>query len=337
MYATFKKELPSSSSLIGKDDTNMSGMWGSRPFTRSQAKDLQGLQAMFMKREALEELEDHQITTYNVCVGICGVLMKEGKPLYALVRVLAHWQHYLWHKEFVIRTDHESLKHLKGQSKLNQRHSKWVEFIETFPYVINYKQGKENVVADALSRSMDDTNMSGMYRSRPYKRSQAKDLQGLQAMFMKREALEELEGHQITTYNVCKRSEARFLRLKELLTATPILTLPFEDEAFVALRDRVLVVDGSQATLDPYGVLRFIGRMQHYWWSGIRRNIADYVSCCVCRQQVKAEHLRPGDEFHILPIPECKGDCITIDFAAGLSRTSRRVYSIWVIVDRLTK
>ncbi|CAN4093499.1 unnamed protein product [Withania somnifera] len=74
------------------------------------------------------------------------------KELYALVRVLAHWQHYLWHREFVIRTDHESLKHLKGQSKLNKRHAKWVEYIESFPYMINYKQGKDNVVADALSR-----------------------------------------------------------------------------------------------------------------------------------------------------------------------------------------
>jgi hypothetical protein len=44
------------------------------------------------------------------------------------------------------------LKHLKGQGKLNKRHAKWVEFIETFPYVIKYKQGKENIVADALSR-----------------------------------------------------------------------------------------------------------------------------------------------------------------------------------------
>uniref|UniRef100_A0A2N9II81 CCHC-type domain-containing protein n=1 Tax=Fagus sylvatica TaxID=28930 RepID=A0A2N9II81_FAGSY len=37
------------------------------------------------------------------------------KELYALVRALETWQHYLWPKEFVIHTDHESLKHLKGQ------------------------------------------------------------------------------------------------------------------------------------------------------------------------------------------------------------------------------
>ncbi|KAF8114643.1 hypothetical protein N665_0035s0022 [Sinapis alba] len=62
------------------------------------------------------------------------------KELYELVRALQIWQHYLWPKEFVIHTDHESLKHLKGQQRLNRRHARWVEFIETFPYVIHYKQ-----------------------------------------------------------------------------------------------------------------------------------------------------------------------------------------------------
>ncbi|XP_042415186.1 uncharacterized protein LOC122004349 [Zingiber officinale] len=74
------------------------------------------------------------------------------KELYALVRALETWQHYLWSKEFIIHTDHESLKHLKGQGKLSRRHARWIEFIEMFPYVIQYKQGKENVVADDLSR-----------------------------------------------------------------------------------------------------------------------------------------------------------------------------------------
>ena len=52
----------------------------------------------------------------------------------------------------MIHTDHESLKHLKGQHKLNKRHVRWMEFRETFPYVIRYKQGKEHIIANALSR-----------------------------------------------------------------------------------------------------------------------------------------------------------------------------------------
>ena len=74
------------------------------------------------------------------------------KELYALVGTLKMWQHYLWPKNFVIYSDHKSLKYLKGQGKLSRRHTKYVEFIETFPYVIKYKQGKENIVANALSR-----------------------------------------------------------------------------------------------------------------------------------------------------------------------------------------
>jgi hypothetical protein len=72
--------------------------------------------------------------------------------LFALVRVLETWQHYLWPKEFVVHSDHKSLKHTRGEAKLNKRHAKWVEFIKTFLYIIKHKKGKENVIADALSR-----------------------------------------------------------------------------------------------------------------------------------------------------------------------------------------
>nr|XP_016436215.1 PREDICTED: uncharacterized protein LOC107762369 [Nicotiana tabacum] len=58
------------------------------------------------------------------------------KELYALVKALATCQHYLWPREFVIKTDHESLKYLKSQGKISRRYAKWVEFIETFPYVM---------------------------------------------------------------------------------------------------------------------------------------------------------------------------------------------------------
>jgi hypothetical protein len=74
------------------------------------------------------------------------------KELYALVRSLETRHHYLWPKEFVIHSDHELLKYLRSQNNLNHRHDKWVEFVESFPYVIKHKKGKDNVIADALSR-----------------------------------------------------------------------------------------------------------------------------------------------------------------------------------------
>ncbi|KAA3484038.1 Transposon Ty3-I Gag-Pol polyprotein [Gossypium australe] len=75
------------------------------------------------------------------------------KEMYTLIRTLETWQHYLQPKEFVIHSDHEALKHLKGQNKLNKHHAKWVEFLESFSNVIKYKKCKENIIADALSRS----------------------------------------------------------------------------------------------------------------------------------------------------------------------------------------
>jgi hypothetical protein len=43
------------------------------------------------------------------------------------------------------------LKHIRTQTNLNRRHAKWAEFIESFPYIIKHKNGKDNVIADALS------------------------------------------------------------------------------------------------------------------------------------------------------------------------------------------
>ena len=62
------------------------------------------------------------------------------------------WEHYLRPHEFVIHTDHETLKYLKGQTKLNKQHAKWSEFIESFPYVMKYIKGNVNVAAGAPSR-----------------------------------------------------------------------------------------------------------------------------------------------------------------------------------------
>jgi hypothetical protein len=72
--------------------------------------------------------------------------------LFAVIQSLKHWRHYLIHREFVLFSDHDSLRHLHSQKHLNARHARWVEFLQQYTFVLKHKAGTENRVADALSR-----------------------------------------------------------------------------------------------------------------------------------------------------------------------------------------
>ena len=54
--------------------------------------------------------------------------------------------------EFILYSDHETLKYIQGQHKLNSRHAKWVEFLQLFHFTIRHKSGKLNKGVDALAR-----------------------------------------------------------------------------------------------------------------------------------------------------------------------------------------
>jgi hypothetical protein len=74
-----------------------------------------------------------------------------------------------------------------------------------------------------------------------------------------------------------------------------------------------------------------------YWWYGMKRDIAVYVSLCDTCQRVKVEHQRPAGLLQPFKIPEWKWEEIGMDFIVGLPRTQAGYDSIWVIVDPLTK
>jgi len=74
------------------------------------------------------------------------------KEFYAVVQTLRYWHNYLLSQEFVIYSDHEALKYLNSQKKLNSRYGRWVEFLQDYTYVLKHKAEMESRVADALSR-----------------------------------------------------------------------------------------------------------------------------------------------------------------------------------------
>ncbi|GJX30220.1 putative reverse transcriptase domain-containing protein [Tanacetum coccineum] len=62
------------------------------------------------------------------------------------------WRHYLYGTKYTVYTDHKSLQHILDQKELNMRQRRWLELLNDYNCDIRYHMGKENVVADALSR-----------------------------------------------------------------------------------------------------------------------------------------------------------------------------------------
>ena len=70
-------------------------------------------------------------------------------------------------RSFELRTDHNGLKYLFDQPTLNARQSRWLEFLCEYDFDIKHIKGKENKVADALSRRMHELHATtiSMYRT----------------------------------------------------------------------------------------------------------------------------------------------------------------------------
>ena len=74
------------------------------------------------------------------------------KELLAIVWGIQHFRPYLYGRHFTILTDHKPLKWLHNHKDLSSRLLRWRLKLEEYSYKIEYKMGKNNTNADALSR-----------------------------------------------------------------------------------------------------------------------------------------------------------------------------------------
>ncbi|GJW11396.1 putative reverse transcriptase domain-containing protein [Tanacetum coccineum] len=103
---------------------------------------------------------------------------------------------------------------------------------------------------------------------------------------------------------------------------------------------RITIMDEahkSKYSVHPGADKMYYDLRDMYWWPGMKRDIATYVSKCLTCSKVKADHQRPSGLLQQPEIPKWKWDKITMDFITKLPRSKNGHDMIWVIVDRLTK
>jgi hypothetical protein len=240
------------------------------------------------------------------------------KELYALVQSLQKWQHYIWPKEFVIHSDHESLKHLKNQLKLNHRHAKWSEFIESFSYIVKYKKGKDNVVADALSRrhillSQLDVKILG--------------LASIKELYIKDSFFSEL-------FSKCNKGKGweKFHLHDGFLFRANKLCIPECSVHLLLLQEaHVGGLMGHFGAKKTESVLA-----DHFFWPKMRRDVKRYVQRCEICHKAKSR-LNPHGLYTPLSIPSTPWEDISMDFVLGMPCTKRGSDSVFVVVDRFSK
>nr|GFB75783.1 putative reverse transcriptase domain-containing protein [Tanacetum cinerariifolium] len=77
----------------------------------------------------------------------------------------------------------------------------------------------------------------------------------------------------------------------------------------------------SPFSVHPGSTKMYHDLKQHFWWSGMKRDVATFISRCLICQQVKIEHQRASGLLQPLDIPVWKWDEILMDFVTGFPRT----------------
>nr|GEW96335.1 putative reverse transcriptase domain-containing protein [Tanacetum cinerariifolium] len=191
---------------------------------------------------------------------------------------------------------------------------------------IHYHPGKENLVADALSRKE---------RIKP---KRVLDIN----MTIQLSIKDKILAAQNEASKVVNAPAEMLRGLDEQMKCKSNGALYYMDRIWVPLKSdlRTLIMDKahkSKHSVHPGADKMYYDFRDMYWWPGMKKDVALYVSKCLTCLKVKAKHQRPFGLLQQPEIPEWKWDRIYMDFVMKLPRTSGGHDSIWVIVDRLTK
>ncbi|WVZ84215.1 LOW QUALITY PROTEIN: hypothetical protein U9M48_031269 [Paspalum notatum var. saurae] len=202
------------------------------------------------------------------------------RELIGLVQAVRHWRPYLWGRQFVVKTDHYSLKFLLDQCLATIPQHQWASKLMGFDFTVEFKPGYANVVADALShRDADDL------------------------------------ADQPECAAISGPSFSLFDELKEELDNTSGLDQERAQAHATTGDGKVFVRTGHEGIQKTLYWVR-----ASFYVLGDRGRVCDHVSACRVCQQNKSEQLKLAGFLQPLQVPSMVWADIAMDFVEGLPR-----------------
>jgi hypothetical protein len=242
------------------------------------------------------------------------------RELIGPVQAVRHWRPYHWGRRFLIRTDHRSLRFLLDQRLTTIPQHHWTSKLLRFDFVVEYKPGVLNVVADALSRRDEPSAVT-------------KALSAPQFSLFDEIRQEINVDSDLSTLQDAIRGGAKpanWTVVDGLIIYNGRVSIGPSSPSKPALLE---LAHGT----GHEGVHKTLHRLRaDFHTPHDRVLVQDFVRACVVCQHNKGNHLQPGGLLQPLEVPSTVWADVAMDFVEALPRVNGKSV-ILTMVDRFSK
>ncbi|XP_064215678.1 retrovirus-related Pol polyprotein from transposon 297 [Tribolium castaneum] len=270
------------------------------------------------------------------------------KELLGVIFALHKFRIYIQATKIIIRTDHQALKFLSRCRLLSERLTRWTLILGQYDYEIELVKGKDNVVADILSRYPSDGEASYEYpREQP-----------IVAMFEVNntpeilQLMSDLKRHQsddpvLSQIIANKQSgaaapDARTQRVWSQYNFTNNVLVhrsKNSNDVCLAIPESLVIklVDYHHQLLGHFGATKVYNSMKReYYWPNMYRTIKKRLrSCDLCQKTKSSNRPHQGPLTPILY--DHIGDLVCVDFYGPLPTGRLGASYVFVVIDVFSK